>query len=107
MKILVLGSGGREHALAWRLSRDADVTEVVVAPGNPGTARVARLVPADLSTPGELLALAAREHVDLTVVGPEAPLERGVGKVEIGRGRHRGSGSAATLPRRARDSASG
>jgi phosphoribosylamine--glycine ligase len=87
MKILVLGSGGREHALSWRLSRDADVTEVVVAPGNPGTARVARLVPADLSTPGELLALAAREHVDLTVVGPEAPLERGVADLFRAHGR--------------------
>jgi phosphoribosylamine---glycine ligase len=87
MKVLVLGSGGREHALAWRLSRDADVTEVVVAPGNPGMARVARLVPADLAAPDELLALAAREHVDLTVVGPEAPLERGVADLFRAHGR--------------------
>lgn len=87
MKVLVLGSGGREHALAWRLSRDADVTGVVVAPGNPGMARVARLVPADLAAPDELLALAAREQVDLTVVGPEAPLERGVADLFRGHGR--------------------
>ncbi|MGE5834844.1 MAG: phosphoribosylamine--glycine ligase [Acidobacteriota bacterium] len=87
MKVLVLGSGGREHALAWRLSRDADVTEVVVAPGNPGMARVARLVPADLAAPDELLALAGHEHVDLTVVGPEAPLERGVADLFRAQGR--------------------
>jgi len=74
----VLGSGGREHALAWRLSRDPEVTEVLCAPGNPGMAEVGRCVAADLGQPPELLDLAARERVDLTVVGPEAPLERGV-----------------------------
>ena len=74
----MLGSGGREHALAWRLSRDPEVTEVLCAPGNPGMAEVGRCVAADLGQPPELLDLAARERVDLTVVGPEAPLERGV-----------------------------
>jgi phosphoribosylamine--glycine ligase len=78
VKLLVLGSGGREHALAWRLSRDPDVTEVLSAPGNPGLAELGRVVPADLSLPEGVLALARREQVDLTVVGPEAPLERGV-----------------------------
>lgn len=78
MKVLVLGAGGREHALAWRLARDPDVTAVVAAPGNPGMAAVARLAPVDLSKPDEALTLARAEAVDLTVVGPEAPLEMGL-----------------------------
>jgi phosphoribosylamine--glycine ligase len=78
MKILVIGSGAREHAMAWKLSRERDVTEVIVAPGNPGIAQVARCVSADVGDPEALFALAAREGVDLTVVGPELPLSRGV-----------------------------
>jgi phosphoribosylamine--glycine ligase len=87
MKILVLGSGGREHALIWRLSRDPDVTGVVGAPGNPGIARAHRCLPVDLTNPDDVLALAERERVDLTVVGPEAPLERGLADLFHGRGR--------------------
>jgi phosphoribosylamine---glycine ligase len=87
MKVLVLGSGGREHAIAWRLSRDPDVTEVVAAPGNPGMARLGRALPVDLTAPDDVLALADRERVDLTVVGPEAPLERGVADLFRARGR--------------------
>ena len=78
MNTLVLGSGGREHAFAWRLSRDPDVSTVIAAPGNPGMASVAQCVPVDLTDPGAILALADRERIDLTVVGPEAVLERGV-----------------------------
>ena len=78
VKVLVLGGGGREHALAWRLAQDSSVSEVITAPGNPGTAAVGRNLPVDLSSPEAILELASREHVDLTVVGPEAPLERGV-----------------------------
>lgn len=78
MNVLVLGSGGREHALAWRLVRDPDVSTVISAPGNPGLARLGRCIPVDLSAPEAVLALAASEQVDLTVVGPEAPLERGL-----------------------------
>lgn len=78
MKVLILGSGGREHALAWRLSKDPRVTEIITAPGNPGTAALGRNLPVDLGSPDEILALATRESVDLTVVGPEGPLERGV-----------------------------
>ena len=78
MKVLVLGSGGREHALTWRLSRDPEVTGVVASPGNPGIARTHRCLPVDLNTPTDVLGLAERERADLTVVGPEAPLERGV-----------------------------
>jgi len=74
----VLGSGAREHALAARLAVERDVGEVVCAPGNPGIAQIARTVPADLSDPDAVLALAAREQIDLTVVGPELPLSVGV-----------------------------
>ncbi len=79
MKILVLGGGGREHALAWRLGRETDVTEVIAAPGNPGIAAEFQCLPVDLDDPVAVQALAVQERVDLTVVGPEAPLERGLG----------------------------
>ena len=78
LKVLVLGGGAREHALASRLAAERDVAEVVCAPGNPGIARVARLAAADLSDPDALAALADREQIDLTVVGPELPLSVGV-----------------------------
>jgi phosphoribosylamine--glycine ligase len=78
MKILVIGSGAREHAIAWKLAAEKSVTEVVCAPGNPGIAAVARCVPASVADPAALLAVAVREQVDLTVVGPELPLSLGV-----------------------------
>ena len=78
MKILVIGGGAREHAIAWKLSRERDVTAVVCAPGNPGIAEVARCVPGDVTNPAALLAIATREAADLTVVGPEIPLSHGV-----------------------------
>ena len=80
MKILVIGSGGREHALAWKLAQSPRVGEVVVAPGNAGTAREPRMRNADVSAadPDGLLQLARDEGVAFTVVGPEAPLVAGV-----------------------------
>ena len=78
MKILVIGSGAREHAIAWKLAREQAVTSLLCAPGNPGIASAARCVGADMTKPAELLALAERERVDLTVVGPELPLSLGV-----------------------------
>ena len=78
MKILVIGSGAREHAIAWKLSRERDVTEIVCAPGNPGIAAIARCIPADVTKPSDLLAIARRAAIDLTVVGPEVPLSLGV-----------------------------
>jgi phosphoribosylamine--glycine ligase len=87
MKILVIGSGAREHALAWKLSREPEVDAVVCAPGNPGIASAARCLPADVSNPAELLALAESQRVDLTVVGPELPLSRGVVDVFTAAGR--------------------
>ena len=78
MKILVIGNGAREHAIAWKLAAERSVTEVVCTPGNPGIGAVARCVPSSLNDPAALLAVAAREQVDLTVVGPELPLSLGV-----------------------------
>jgi phosphoribosylamine--glycine ligase len=78
MKILVVGGGAREHAIAWKLCRERDVSGVVCAPGNPGVAAVARCVAADPGKPAEMLALAEREAIDLTVVGPELPLSLGI-----------------------------
>ena len=78
MKILVIGSGAREHAIAWKLSRERHVTEVLCTPGNPGIAAVARCIPGNMGDPAQLLAIAQKEQVDLTVVGPEAPLSLGV-----------------------------
>ena len=72
-KVLVVGGGGREHALAWRLARDPSVTELLAAPGNPGIAREARCVPVATDDLDGLVELAEREDVDLVVVGPEAP----------------------------------
>ena len=78
MKILVVGSGGREHALVWTLGRNRSVSSVLCAPGNAGIARLARTVPVDAGDVDGLLDLAIREQVDLTVVGPELPLDRGI-----------------------------
>jgi len=78
MKILVIGSGAREHTLAWKLSGEPGVTDVVCSPGNAGIEGVAKVVPVDVQDSGALLALARAEQVDLTVVGPELPLSLGV-----------------------------
>ena len=71
MRVLIVGSGAREHAIAWKLSRERSVTEVLCAPGNPGMADIGRCLSADPGRPDELLALAKAHDVDLTVVGPE------------------------------------
>jgi len=78
MRLLVLGSGAREHALVARLAIDRDVAEIVAAPGNPGIARLARSASVDLGSPDSVLALADREQIDITIVGPELPLSLGV-----------------------------
>lgn len=78
MRVLVIGSGAREHALAARFAAEPGVDAVICAPGNPGIARVARTVPIDSTDLDAVSALADRERVDLTVVGPELPLSRGV-----------------------------
>jgi phosphoribosylamine--glycine ligase len=86
-KVLVVGAGGREHALAWRLARDPSVTELLAAPGNPGIAREARCAPVAADDLDGLVELAEREDVDLTVVGPEAPLVAGLADRLSERGR--------------------
>jgi phosphoribosylamine--glycine ligase len=78
MKLLVIGSGGREHALAWKLAHGARVQKVFVAPGNGGTAHEAGVENVALSTIPDLIAFARKESIHLTVVGPEAPLAEGV-----------------------------
>lgn len=78
MKLLVIGGGGREHALAWRLAQSPRVQKVFVAPGNGGTARTERLENVALTSTDELVDFARRENIAYTVVGPEAPLAAGV-----------------------------
>ena len=78
MKVIIVGGGGREHALAWKLSQSPDVEEVVCAPGNAGTARIGRNVPVGAEDIAGLLALAKEESPGLVVVGPEAPLALGL-----------------------------
>src|SRR5262249_52704410 len=78
MRVLVVGSGAREHAFVARLVSEASPAEVVCAPGNPGIARLVRTTTVDLTSTAALRALAERERADLTIIGPEAPLEIGV-----------------------------
>ncbi|MBU6468832.1 MAG: phosphoribosylamine--glycine ligase [Betaproteobacteria bacterium] len=78
MKILVIGSGGREHALAWRLVQSKKVSRVYVAPGNAGTHQEEGLYNVNLQSVEEWVRFAKEEPIDLTVVGPEAPLSQGV-----------------------------
>ena len=78
MRVLVIGSGGREHALARALARDGDVTALHGAPGNPGIAKIAEIHPVTPADPASVTALAARTGADLVVIGPEAPLVAGV-----------------------------
>ena len=78
MRILVLGSGAREHALTWKLSRETAVTHVICAPGNAGIARTFSTAPVDVLDTDAVIQLVEREQIDLTVVGPEAPLGNGL-----------------------------
>src|SRR5512139_2891880 len=78
MTVLVVGGGGREHALVWELARDRAVSRIVCAPGNAGIAGLAACIPVNVSDPQAVLALAAAVEADLTIVGPELPLTSGV-----------------------------
>jgi phosphoribosylamine---glycine ligase len=78
MRILVLGSGAREHALSWKLSLEPGVSRVICAPGNPGMARTLETTPLDILDTDAVIRLVDREQIELTVVGPEAPLGRGL-----------------------------
>ena len=78
MKVLILGAGGREHALAWAVKRSKRVTEVVCAPGNGGISQIARCVPVDLKDVDAMIRLAEAEKPGLIIVGPELPLSLGI-----------------------------
>ena len=86
MKILVLGGGGREHALVWSLGRGAEPVEIVCAPGNGGIAALARCVPVEVGSLTSVVALTEKERPDLVVIGPEVPLAAGVVDALAGRG---------------------
>jgi phosphoribosylamine--glycine ligase len=88
VRILVLGSGAREHALAWKLSQEPRVTHVVCAPGNPGIARRLATIPVDVLDTDAVIRLVNAERIDLTVVGPEAPLANGLADRFEAEGRH-------------------
>jgi phosphoribosylamine--glycine ligase len=86
MKILVIGGGGREHALCWKLRQSTRVEKVYCAPGNAGIAEDAECVAGDITSPEAMLALAGQLNVELTVVGPEMPLTTGVVDAFLARG---------------------
>ncbi len=78
MKVMVIGSGGREHALAWKIAQNKEVSRVYVAPGNAGTALNPDMLNVPISSVQDLLEFAQKEQIQLTIVGPEAPLSQGV-----------------------------
>ncbi|MEK7249084.1 MAG: phosphoribosylamine--glycine ligase N-terminal domain-containing protein, partial [Bacteroidota bacterium] len=78
MKILVIGSGAREHALVWKISQSSRVTKLYCSPGNPGIAELAECLPMKATALEGLLDFAKSESIDLTVVGPEQPLAEGI-----------------------------
>ena len=78
MKILVIGSGGREHALVWKIKQSRKVSKVYCAPGNAGISRIAECVDISATDVNGLLQFALQENIDLTVVGPESSLVEGV-----------------------------
>jgi len=78
MRILVIGGGGREHALVWKLKQSSHATQLFCAPGNPGIAELAECVPIAANAIAELMEFATSQQIDLTVVGPEDPLTQGI-----------------------------
>jgi len=106
VKVLILGSGGREHALAWKIARSERLTELHAAPGNPGIAALGRCHPIRMDDVEGLLGLCRQHEIHLVVVGPEAPLGAGIadeiGGADIAIATPRAS---ATAPARARNPA--
>ena len=80
-KVLIIGNGGREHALVWKLASERGVSDIVCAPGNAGISRLARCIPVDPADPHAVHAIVRREEIDFTIIGPELPLSRGVADV--------------------------
>ncbi|MDD2620401.1 MAG: phosphoribosylamine--glycine ligase [Syntrophomonadaceae bacterium] len=77
-KVLLIGQGGREHALVWKLAQSPEIDEIYAAPGNPGIAELAACVPIEVSDTQKLLDFAIQQNIDLTIVGPEVPLMAGI-----------------------------
>ena len=86
MKLLLVGGGGREHALAWRITHERPDVELIAAPGNPGIASLARCVPVSAGDVTGLVTLAWQERVDAVIVGPEAPLAAGLADAVVAHG---------------------
>ncbi len=86
LKVLIVGGGGREHALAWKIAQSPLVSKIYAAPGNPGIARHAECIPVAADDVPKLVDFAASKRIDLTVVGPEAPLVAGLADELAGRG---------------------
>ena len=86
MKVLVVGSGGREHALVWKIAQSPRVKKIYCAPGNAGIAALAECVPIDAQDVDQLVAFAGQQKIDLTVVGPEVPLSMGIVDLFEGQG---------------------
>ena len=78
MKVLVIGSGGREHTLAWKITQSPKVSQIYCAPGNAGISKLARCINIDADNIEKLVDFAKKEKIDLTVVGPELPLSKGI-----------------------------
>ena len=78
MKLLLIGAGGREHALAWKLAKSKKVEKIFVAPGNGGTAIENKCENVNITDIDELVKFAQKEIIDLTIVGPEDPLTKGI-----------------------------
>ena len=78
MKVLIIGSGGREHALAWKMSQSEHVTKVFLAPGNGGSDSEPKIENIDITDHDELIKFAQINSIELTVVGPEQPLSEGI-----------------------------
>ena len=76
--ILVLGSGGREHAFAWSLKKDDNIANVYCAPGNGGTSQISENIALNLSNQQEVIRIVRKKNIDLTIVGPEKPLAEGI-----------------------------
>jgi phosphoribosylamine---glycine ligase len=86
MKVMIVGSGGREHTLAWKISQSPQVADIIFVPGNGGMQQMGECIKADVGDPGGVADIAAERDVDLTVVGPEAPLVGGIVDVFESRG---------------------
>ena len=95
MKVLVIGKGGRDHALVWKLAQSPRVEQVFCAPGNAGTALDGTNVPIDVDEFDKLIRFARKEKIGLTVVGPEDPLVNGI--VETHRSRKLQKGDTVTI----------